>query len=91
MCQLVRSRSSGQGQLARVPINYSDRLVGLTLLVLAVTHSMVLDQGPTRDWFTPLHSGVPRLPVLPAWPWMRVGADGIRTCPFSRTSISSPA
>ena len=41
------------GQLARVPMNYSKTdWTGLTLLVLAVgSLQLVLDQGPTRDWF----------------------------------------
>ena len=41
------------GQLARVPMNYSKTdWTGLTLLVLAIgSLQLVLDQGPTRDWF----------------------------------------
>ena len=41
------------GQLARVPMNYSKTdWTGLTLLLLAVgSLQLVLDQGPTRDWF----------------------------------------
>jgi MFS transporter, DHA2 family, multidrug resistance protein len=41
------------GQLASVPMNYSKTdWTGLTLLVLAVgSLQLVLDQGPTRDWF----------------------------------------
>ena len=41
------------GQLARVPLNYSKTdWTGLTLLVLAIgSLQLVLDQGPTRDWF----------------------------------------
>lgn len=41
------------GQLASVPMNYSKTdWTGLTLLILAVgSLQLVLDQGPTRDWF----------------------------------------
>ena len=41
------------GQLASVPMNYSKTdWTGLALLVLAVgSLQLVLDQGPTRDWF----------------------------------------
>ena len=41
------------GQLASVPMNYSKTdWTGLALLILAVgSLQLVLDQGPTRDWF----------------------------------------